>query len=104
MRISSVITSVGYLIVCGGIGYTAPKFEMIYSDLEVSIPVLTQNIITMGFLGWILIGLFFAALIIGKDLISSTTKVPNWPFVIILIGIVLTTLIALFLPMEVFYG
>jgi len=105
MRRSSIITGVSYVAVCGIIGYVAPKFEVIFSDLGVTtLPVLTRNIINMGSIVWFLIGIIFAVLIIGKDLISSPSKVPNRPFVIILIGIVLTTLIALFPPMDVIMG
>ncbi|MDA3798090.1 MAG: hypothetical protein PF692_03310 [Kiritimatiellae bacterium] len=101
MRISSVLTGIGYLAVCFGVAYFVPEFKMMYRDFAVALPILTCHVINMGPVVWGLIGLFFAVLVVGKDFVEPCKKVPNWPFVVILLAITIIAVVGLFLPMCV---
>ena len=104
MRTSSVVIGISHLAVFGYLAHAASKFGAIYADLyspDTTLPVLTRIVLALAPVGWIVFGVAAAALLIGKDLVPSFRKMPNWPFAISLLAVGMGAVIALFLPLVV---
>jgi hypothetical protein len=104
MRLSSIVVGLGHLGVGTYLAHTASNFGAIYAELfsgEVALPVLTRIVLLLAPTGWIAYGIVAAALLIGKDWVSSLRRIPNWPFAVALLVVGMGAVIGLFLPMVI---
>ena len=103
-RIPSIITAIGYIVICGMFALDAPKFGAIYTDLlrdngKIYLPALTRFVLVLAPIGWILLGGGTALFLVRKDLHMTSRKIANLPFVLALILVTITGIIGLFLPL-----
>ena len=104
-RLGSVIAALAYLL-CGiALAHTAPRFGPIYADFYGSrtiVPFPTLMVLNLAPVGWNLLAICSAVLLIIKDLRASTSRIPNWPFAVLLV--LIFAAMALFLPLVVDIG
>ena len=98
IRVSSWIFALVYLIYGYLLFEAAATFGKIYREMEVTLPSLTNLVVSVPIFVWPTISFILAVLSIIRDTTGKTAILPNWAALIILFVSALVVTIALFLP------
>lgn len=104
VSVSSIVIAVAYVLLGGAFALITPRFGAMLAELyssEAPLPGVTALVLSPGALGWLVFGVLGAGLVVGKDLLPETRKIPNWLFAALLVLLTACVVLGLFLPLIV---
>jgi hypothetical protein len=103
-RTSTIVLTVAYFLAFICVARIAPTFVAIYADLypgDYSPPSLTRLVLALAPVGWTLLALASALVLIAKDLHPLSRRISNGLFFVLLPCLCLAVLVALFTPLVI---